>query len=105
MDRAGEKRGGGGLGRMRFYLFFSSDDWDITEVLPLEEEVDLGEARPVKFVPLPALGHQVVDLSWARGRTTEKPLLAVPLVPVVAIFHHLNKTQWKINRACLTQNS
>ena len=42
--------------------------WVVAEVLPLQEQVDFPERRPLGLVALPALVHQVSDLS----RTLER---------------------------------
>lgn len=34
----------------------------VAEVFPLQEHVDLAEARSVHVVPVPALAHQLVDV-------------------------------------------
>lgn len=37
----------------------------VAQVLPLQEQVDLPEIRPVGLVPLPALAHEIKDLFGA----------------------------------------
>jgi len=39
--------------------------WYVAKILSLQEEVDLSEIGPIRFIPLPALTHQVIDLLWA----------------------------------------
>src|SRR5207237_945829 len=38
---------------------------------PSQEEVDLGETRPLSLDAVPALDHQIVDLSGAERRTVQ----------------------------------
>lgn len=46
----------------------------VTEIFPLEEHVDLPEARPVHVVPVPALAHQLVDVFGAVFRQGKNDL-------------------------------
>lgn len=69
--------------------------WMKAEVLPLEEEMYLMEARSVRRVPLPALGHQIEYLPGTRWRSTEVPGAAALVsvgaraAPAGGVLHHL----------------
>lgn len=48
----------------------------VSQVLSLQEEVNLPEVRPVGFVPLPAFAHKVEDLfravDWGAEQNLKK---------------------------------
>ena len=46
--------------------------WRESEILPLEEELDLAEERPFGGQATPALAHQVVDIARAVSRTAQR---------------------------------
>lgn len=75
----------------------------ITDNFSLKEHVYLAEAGTQRLVAIPALEHQVVDLSRAAVRTGQEGLQPVVLVTVAAVLNDLFVTQcavWLLLSEC-----
>jgi len=63
--------------------------WWVSHVLALKEHVNLAERRPLHLDAVPALDHQVVDLSRAVGRLREHSVQLVSGAAAATVVHHL----------------
>jgi hypothetical protein len=75
-------------------LSYLAIGWNVTKVLPLEEEMYLTEPRAISFVSFPAFTHEIIDLARTCRRTRQISLETIVLVPVVTVLYHLFASQF-----------
>jgi len=61
----------------------------VSEIFPLEEELNFGETRSLDVIASPAFLHQLVNVFRTRTRPLQISDLVVRLVVIAVVFDHL----------------